>query len=117
MTLLSPVGPTPPLVPILIIPTAISHNAATIQWRVAALSYDPEEYRVLYGTSEMDLFLQSDGVPSGDVITRTAFDLSVELQGLSPTTRYHYRVQASNSARSTGSNIQTFTTTEPREFV
>ena len=88
---------------------------ATVEWRVAALSYDPEEYTVLYGTSEAELFLQSDSVPSGDDITRTNFDLSVELSGLDVSTTYYYRVQANNSVSSTLSAVRFFTTTDLRE--
>ena len=63
----------------------------------------------------MELLLESETVSSGDDITRTDFDLSVELTNLTITTMYYYRVQANNTVNATLSALQSFTTTDLRE--
>ncbi len=93
----------------------LSHNVATVRWRVTSLSYGPEEYQVLYGTTETNLSMESDTVSSGNNITRTNFDLSVELTDLDVATKYYFRVKANNTVGITLSTGLSFNTTDLRE--
>ena len=95
-------------------PETLTQDSATIQWRVSALQYGPELYRVLYGNSS-DTDMTSANVSSGNDITRTDFVVSVKLGGLEFNTMYHYSVEAINSAGSVQSDVLIFTTTGLRK--
>jgi phosphodiesterase/alkaline phosphatase D-like protein len=54
-------------------------------------------------------------VASGDDITLTDFELSVELAGLEVTTTYYYRVVVNNTVGVAESMVSSFTTTDLRK--
>ena len=92
----------------------LAQDSAAIQWRVPALQYGPETYRVFYD-STCTLSLVSESVSSGEDISRTDFVLFVELEGLQVNTTYYYQVEASNVAGTVLSPIVSFTTCKSQE--
>lgn len=102
-------------------PETLTQDSATIQWRVSALQYGPEVYRVLYSnTSSTELSFLSENVSSGNDITLTDFVMSVKLMGLEVNTLYYYQVETINTAGSVlsdvcTSDVCTFTTTDLRK--
>ena len=106
------VGAASPNLPLHLLVNGITHNSATIQWTVTALSYGPETYVVQYGTDMNNLNQTSSIETSGDDITRTNFDLSIDLTGLEMITTYYYSVISMNDASGvTQSYTETFNTT------
>ena len=103
------VGATPPLPPSDLTAASLSHDSATVQWRVPVRVYGPEWYRVMYGPSPSNL----SKIANVSNITDTMF--SVRLTGLTTLTMYYYRVEAINRANSTLSPILSFNTTNMRE--
>ena len=105
-------GPVEPHIPEnLNIPSdMIFADNVTVQWLVTSLSYDNESYRVLYGQAGRELDMESNVVTSGEGITVTNLTRSVLLTGLSAGTRYEYVLEVNNSANSTRSSRQSFTT-------
>ena len=97
----------------------LAQDSAAIQWRVSALQYGPETYRVFYDNSLLStcamLSLVSESVSSGEDISRTDFVLFVELEGLQVNTTYYYQVEASNVAGTVLSPIGSFTTCKSQE--
>ena len=92
----------------------LAQDSAAIQWRVSALQYGPETYRVFYD-STCTLSLVSESVSSGEDISQTNFVLLVELEGLQVNTTYYYQVKASNVAGTVLSLIGSFTTCKSQE--
>ena len=90
--------------------TGVRHDRTTIQWTVSRIAYTPENYTVHYGTSSGSLSSFSQQQQSGDNVTATNLQLSVQLTGLSPGTTYYYQVVAVNSVGSNASIEQNFTT-------
>ena len=98
--------------PVGLLATSLTHNSATIQWTVTSLSYGPETYVVQYGTDMNNLNQTSSTETSGDDITSTNFDLSIDLTGLEMITTYYYSVISMNDASGvTQSYTGTFNTT------
>ena len=96
----------------------LAQDSAAIQWRISALQYGPETYRVFYDNSLSTcamLSLVSESVSSGEDISRTDFVLLVELEGLQVNTTYYYQVEASNVAGTVLSPIGSFTTCKSQE--
>ena len=96
----------------------LDQDSAAIQWRVSALQYGPETYRVFYDNSLSTcamLSLVSESVSSGEDISRTDFVLLVELEGLQVNTTYYYQVEASNVAGTVLSPIGSFITRKSQE--
>ena len=89
---------------------SLFHNRSTVQWLMSSISYDQEYYVVQYGLSESNLNMNSSQSYSGKNIFRVNLLLSVELSDLMAGTTYYYRVTASNSAGTTSSVTQYFTT-------
>jgi len=110
-------GPSPPAAPeMLTTPTdTLFHNSALVQWQVPHLTYGPERYQVLYGTSENALSFRSGTVDSPSDITCTDLQFSVELTDLNVTTTYYFLVEATNILNNTNrSEVSTFSTTDLR---
>ena len=77
--------------------------------------YAPEVYTEVYGTTESSLTSTSDQISSGEDITRTNFELSMELTGLQDNTRYYYQVVVNNTEGVAESSISSFNTTDLRK--
>ena len=84
--------------------TVTSFSTVTIAWSVSSVSYTPETYAVVYGTSQSNLVQRSSTVSSVSGTT----DYSVELANLQDSTLYYFKVESNNSVGSTESDIQTF---------
>ena len=85
-----------------------SHSTATIEWRVSAISYTPENYTVEYGTSSSSLTERSTTLSSSSDLTVTNMLYSVTITGLSSNTTYYYRVVSSNGFFSTATSQRSF---------
>ena len=96
--------------------TEVRHNRATILWTVPRIAYSPENYNVHFGTSPGSLTPFSQQRQSGDNFTATNLPFSIQLTGLSAGTTYYYQVVAMNSAGSTASVEQNFTTAPLRKL-
>lgn len=90
---------------------------AVINFVVTFVSYDPEEYTVLLGTSD-DQLLTVSGVsestdPTGlTFLTDVNLMYSITVENLNSTQEYYYQIVAMNSVDSTVSVTGTFTTAE-----
>ncbi len=93
--------PPPPNAPILLRTSEVNKEKVVVEWNISGLAYDAEMYTVHYGTDQNNLNSVSDAV--------TAF--RVELADLEANTKYYYVVKATNSAGTTASTVESFTTT------
>ena len=94
-----------------------SHSAATLEWRIPEITYDPEMYRVEFGTIQTILNMTSTGIAGSNELTTTNQRYTVELNGLLPEATYYYRVVSTNSYASTSSAVASFVTTQLRMFL
>lgn len=93
----------------------VTPHSATIQWRVPEIAYTPEEYKVLYGTTQANLDFQSGTIAGSQNYSAVNETVSVVLSRLLPETTYYYRVTARNTATSTMSMIGDFVTPASEE--
>ena len=95
--------------------TNIERESATVVWTIPNQSCAPEEYVVQYGRIQNSLDKESSRViGTGDPSLRN-MSFSVQLMGLREGTLYYYTVVALNDIHgSTRSEIQQFTTMEPK---
>lgn len=96
--------------------TNTTHSTATIEWRIPAITYTPENYFVVYGTSASSLNERSTSIGSGSDIAITSQIYSVVLTGLLSNTTYYYQVVASNGFSSTRSSLGSFVTVSLRKL-
>ncbi len=113
---LSPTAPASPNAPISLDSSDIQYNKATIQWTVSILAYTPEQYTVIYGTSESSLTNTSMVVNGGNDFDSLNDEYQVTITDLVFSTVYYYSVRATNTEGSTDSVIQMFKTKERREL-
>ena len=101
---------TQPLIPNItnLITTPYSVN---ISWIVTIIAYDVETYTIHYGTDSMIL--------ADNIVIMGNTDLSainevftVNINALTPFTKYYYIVSASNSVGTTNTSVMTFMTNE-----
>ena len=74
-----------------------SHSAATLEWRIPEIAYDPEMYRVEFGTTQTILNRTSTEVTGSNELTTTNQRYTVELSDLLSETTYYYRVVSTNN--------------------
>ena len=110
LSLLSSAGPRSPFTPESVTVSAVSSTSATIGWTVSSIAYTPETYVVEYGTSQDRLDMSSDPQYSGPKINIGSRTYSVQLNGLSAGTLYHYQVVANNLKQTSLSVAGKFTT-------
>ena len=109
-------GPTAPVQPVALRFVNTSHSAATLEWRIPEIAYDPEIYRVEFGTMQTILNRTSIEVAGSNELTTTNQRYTVELNDLLSETTYYYRVVSTNSYASTSSAVASFVTTQLRMF-
>ena len=110
------IGPAVPVQPVLG-PVIVTPTTATIYWTIPQVSYTPENYTVLFGTSMDELKMISSVVNTSNIdnllfITATNVQYNVIIQGLSINIMYYYRVQSVNTNGTTNSSISSFTPSE-----
>ena len=110
------IGPAGPVQPVLG-SFSVTPTTATISWTIPQVSYTPENYTVLFGTSMNELNMTSSVVNTNDVdnllfITATNVPYSVKIEGLSINIMYYYQVQSVNIIGTNYSNISSFNTSE-----
>ena len=93
-------GPVLPQRPVELIAYLISHDQATVQWKVPSVLYTPETYKVQYRTKSSDLYE-----------TKFTMDTKVALFELLPNTDYYFQVIAQNTVGQTESYLSSFRTT------
>ena len=81
------------------------------------MSYTPENYTVLFGTSMDELNMISSVVNSNNIgnlqfITATDIQYNVTIQGLNINVMYYYQVESVNTIGKNYSSISSFTTLE-----
>ena len=106
------IGPTVPVQPVLG-PVSVTPTTATISWTIPQVSYTPENYTVLFGTSMDELNMTSSVVNTNNIdnllfITATNVSYNVTIQGLSINIMYYYRVQSVNTIDKNYSSISSF---------
>ena len=104
-------GSIPPFQPI-VLDTATEPTSATISWIVANISFDHENYIVMYGTERAVLQNTSEVVVGNRNVLVTNDAFNVTITGLIPFTTYYYILLANNSIGNTSSNLMNFTTNE-----
>ena len=110
------IGPTVPVQPVLG-PVSVTPTTATIYWTIPQVSYTPENYTVLFGTSMNELNMISSVVNTNNIdsllfITDTNIQYNVTIEGLSINVMYYYQVQSVNIIGTTNSSISSFITSE-----
>ena len=110
------IGPTVPVQPVLD-PVSVTPTTATIYWTIPQVSYTPENYTVLFGTSMNELKMTSSVVNTNNIdnllfITTTNIQYNVTIQGLSINVMYYYQVQSVNTIDKNYSSISSFTPSE-----
>ena len=110
------IGPTVPVQPVLG-SVSVTPSTATIYWTVPQVSYTPENYTVIFGTSMNELNMISSVVNTNNIdnlqfITATDIKYNVTIQGLNINVMYHYQVQSVNTIGKNYSSISSFTTSE-----
>ena len=110
------IGPAGPVQPVLG-PVSVTPTTATIYWTISQVSYTPENYTVLFGSSMDELNMISSVVNTNDIdnllfITATNVPYSVKIEGLSINVMYYYQVQSVNTIGTNYSNISSFNTSE-----
>ena len=110
------IGPTVPIQPVLG-PVIVTPTTATIYWIIPQVSYTPENYTVLFGTSTNELNMISSVVNTNNIdnllfITATNVPYNVTIEGLSINIIYYYQAQSVNTIDKNYSSISSFTTSE-----
>ena len=110
------IGPAVPVQPVLV-SVSVTPTTATIYWTIPQVSYTPENYTVLFGTSTNELNMISSVVNTNNIdnllfITATNVSYNVTIQGLSINIMYYYRVQSVNIIDKNYSSISSFTPSE-----
>ena len=109
-------GPVVPVQPVLG-PVSVTPTTATIYWTIPQVSYTPENYTVIFGTSMDELHMISSIVNTNNIdilmfITATNIQYNVTIQGLNINVMYYYQVQSVNTNGTTNSSISSFITSE-----
>ena len=109
-------GPAVPVQPVLG-PVSVTPTTATIYWTIPQVSYTPENYTVLFGTSMDELNMISSIVNTNNIdnlifITVTNVPYTVTIKGLTINVTYYYQVQSVNTIGITNSSISSFITSE-----
>ena len=94
-------GPAVPVQPVLGT-VSVTPTTATIYWTIPQVSYTPENYTVIFGTSMDELNMISSVVNTNNIhnlqfITATNMQYSVTIQGLNINVMYYYQVQSVNT--------------------
>ena len=110
------IGPAVPVQPVLR-EVSVTPSTATISWTIPQVSYTPENYTVLSGTSMDELNMISSVVNSNNIgnlqfITATDIQYNVTIQGLNINVMYYYQVESVNTIGKNYSSISSFTTLE-----
>ena len=95
-------------------------HQAVIHFTITSVSYDPEDYTVVYGTSMDTLTTVSRAFNHTDPTGLTFFadtnlKYSITLDELKSYQMYYYLIRATNSHGSSSSTIGTFTTAQTSE--
>ena len=86
---------------------ATSHQ---IDWEIVRITYTPESYAVMYGTSPDTLNLTSEIVDGSNDIMSINEWFSVVLRNLDHDTTFYFQIVATNSFGSNPSELMMFTT-------
>ena len=109
-------GPAVPVQPVLRT-VSVTPTTVTISWTIPQVSYTPENYTVIFGTSMDELNMISSVVNTNNIdslqfITATNIQYNVTIQGLNISVMYYYQVQSLNTIGKSYSSISKFTTLE-----
>ena len=99
------------------IDTITTPTTATITWIISEVTYTPENYTVIYGTTDDTLNNTSDIIMTRDInnlqfITATNEIYSVTINGLMINQMYYFRICAVNTINESKTDINTFITSE-----
>ena len=113
--LLFTIGPSAPNTPT-ILSTTVGSTQVTISWIVTAIAYTPESYFIVYGVSNDSLSLRSSAVDGSVNLTAVNLAYSATIMGLSPFTRYYYKIEARNSFTTSESDVSNFQTNQVGKY-
>ena len=113
---LSSSGPDTPVAPVTFSVTTNS-TAAVISLLAVSIAYTPETYSIRYGTSPDNLDSMSDTEPGTTDIEATNIIYSIEISGLTASTRYYYQIRADNTVGGTQSDVDSFFTSSLRKYI
>ena len=99
------------------IETITTPTTATITWIISEVTYTPENYTIIYGTTNDTLNSISDIIMTRDIdnlqfITATNETYSVTINGLMINQMYYFRICAVNTINESKTDINTFITSE-----
>ena len=103
------------------IDTITTPTTTTITWIISEVTYTPENYTVIYGTTDDTLNSISDIIMTRDIdnlqfITATNEIYSVTINGLMINQMYYFRICAVNIINESKTDINTFITSEARKI-
>ena len=96
-------------------------TTATITWIISEVTYTPESYTIIYGTTDDTLNNISDIIMTRDIdnlqfITATNEIYSVTINELMINQMYYFRICAVNTINESKTDINTFITSEARKI-
>ena len=103
------------------IDTITTPTTATITWIISEVTYTPENYTVIYGTTDDTLNSISDIIMTRDIdnlqfITATNEIYSVTINGLMINQMYYFRICVVNIINESKTDINTFITSDARKI-
>ena len=110
------IGPAVPVQPVLG-PVSVTPTTATISWTIPQVSYTPENYTVIFGTSMDELNMISNVFYTNNIdnlmfLTATNIQYNVTIQGLNINVMYYYEVESVNTIGKNYSSISNCITSE-----
>ena len=98
-------GPGEPVLPSSVSIFNITSGSISLEWVIPYIVYTPEDYRVLYGTSQQSLDQTSDSIASASDLTATNLSYSLIIVGLQPGMQYYFQIESRNSIGSVMSEV------------
>ena len=106
------VGPSVPVQAVMLREKEITNTSAVLCWNIPYLTYTPEQYVVIYHSSDGVTQMSPDSLISPKDFTATNEDYNITLTDLLPNTLYYYQIRSTNSYGTNVSVERNFTSIE-----